>query len=151
MHLVSALRSGVRYDLRGSTFLCSPGETEVTGAQLIRLWANSAFKKHVAGGHVVVVAPESAEPPPPADEPPPPADEPEPANLRDRLPNESNKAYKARLAALDAQPPADEPEPVDHAKLFAEWDGFDQPTRDALWPSLKPEEQVAIQNREAPQ
>lgn len=149
--LLSKLKSSVRYDLRGTEYLLEPGLNDVLPVQYGRLVANSAFKKHVSGGHVVVIEPETSAEAPPAPEP---ADDPPEleVNPRDRLPGESTRAYKARLTALDAVPPTPEPEapapPFDPAVFFAQWDALEEPTRDALWPGLKPEEQLAIQERD---
>lgn len=163
MHLHSHLRTAVRYDLKGSTYLCSPGRNDVTAAELAKLRTNSAFKKHAGNGHVVVhdeqpAAPLDDQPPgasetvpsvdhgaEPIDAPPP--DEPPAVDPRARLSNESNKQYKARMAALDAAAPPPEESPAPFS--FEEWDALDEPTREALWPTLPEETQRAVQERDA--
>lgn len=157
MLLHSKIRTSFTYETRGSKFTVNPGANPLTEDELTRIRSNSAFKKHLAGGHVAVDRGDEAAPAPVATDLPPPDaldpanDEPPAIDPRAKLPGETKKQHRDRLALLDAAPApvATDPPAPDHAKLFLEWDGLDEVTREALWPSLTEEEQRAIQLREA--
>lgn len=167
MHLHSNLRTTFTYETRGHKLTVRPGDTPLTDDDLTRIQTNSAFRKHVAGQHVVVVQDTLAEAfhagvesfenqmpgAAPVDESPPApssiAEEPAPElDPRDRQPGESKKQHAARLAKM-IEPSPDAVQALDTAKLFAEWDAMDQPTRDAVYPALTEAEQAAIQARDA--